>query len=119
MKTFPTKATGLSRGESPSLYGTDWVENTLRAPVDGGYEFRRKKFTRDRKTFQTGYISANHGDYLLLKEFFESHKYEIEFLWYDYMHDEVRTVRFDEFKPDSMSVGKNRMWTVKIKMSEV
>ena len=119
MDTFPTKPT-LSQGESPSLYKNDAEDNTLMADTDGGYEFRRRRFTRKRRRMiETGFISLPHADYLILEAFWELHQKDTTFTYFDYIHGVNRQVRFDEYKPDYVGVGQRRMWTIKIKMSEI
>lgn len=120
---FPVKGTGpndLSQGESPSLYSIDGTDKTLKADADGGYEFRRNRTTRpERKVIQTGFIGLPHEDYLKLDAFYTTHTKVAAFTYFDYIHGVTRQVRFDEFKPDYIGVGQNRMWTIKIKMSEI
>jgi hypothetical protein len=117
---FPTVATGLSQGESPSLYDNQPKDNTNAAETDGGYEFRRRRSTRARRRMiETGFISVPHADYLVLDAFWNAHQKDVAFNYHDYIHDVTRQVRFDEFKPDYVGVGANQMWTIKIKMSEV
>jgi hypothetical protein len=119
MASFPTKPT-LSQGESPSLYKNIAESNVSKADTDGGYEFRRPRFTRRRRRMiETGFIQLPHADYLILDQFWEDHREDVAFTWYDYLHGVTRTVRFDKFEPDYVGVGQNRKWTIKIKMSEV
>lgn len=119
MAQFPTKPT-LSQGESPSLYKIETEDNVLMADTDGGYEFRRRRFTRKRrKMIETGFISLPHADYLVLENFWEQHQKDTAFTYFDYLHNVMRQVRFDDFKPDYVGVGQYRLWTVKIKMSEI
>lgn len=116
MANFPT----LSQGESPSLYSNVAEDNTIKADADGGYEFRRRRFTRKRRRIiETGFLFLPHADYLVLDAFWEEHGNDLPFTYHDYIHGIDRTVRFDDFKPDYVGVGQNRMWTIKIKMSEV
>lgn len=120
MQTFPTKGNGLTRGESPSLYKIDWEDNVLKAPADGGYEFRRRKFTRTPpRMIETGYIGLSHADYLVLEAFWLEHQNDTEFLYPDYMTGTTRTVRFDDFKPDYTGYGQTKVWGLKIKLKEV
>jgi hypothetical protein len=123
LTAFPVKGAGandLSQSESPSLYSIDRIDQTLKAGTDGGYEFRRNRTTRpERKVITTGFIGLPHADYLKLDAFYETHTQTTAFTYYDYVHGVTRQVRFDEFKPDYVGVGQNRMWTIKIKMSEI
>lgn len=117
---FPTKGFGLSQGESPSLYKNVPEDAVSKAPTDGGYEFRRRKFTRKpRRIIETGFIGLPHDDKVVLDQFYEEHMMDRAFQWFDYQHGVTRTVRFDDYTPDSVSVGTTRLWTVKIKMSEI
>ena len=119
MATFPTKPI-LSQGESPSLYKNIPMDNMKGAKSDGGYEFRRRQFSRKpRRKIETGFIKMPHADYLVLDAFYEEHQLDVAFTWHDYIHDVSRQVRFDEFKPEYKGIGTNRKWTVKIKMSEI
>lgn len=119
MANFPTKPS-LSQGESPSLYKNEAEDNANKAPTDGGYEFRRRRFTRTRRrSIETGFVNLPHADYQILDTFWETHQTDTAFIWFDYMHDVSRQVRFDDFKPDYVGVGQNRSWTIKIKMSEI
>jgi hypothetical protein len=119
MATFPTKPQ-LSQGESPSLYDYTPEDNKNGADTDGGYEFRRRRFTRaNRGSFKTGFIGIPHSDYLVLKAFFDAHQYDVAFTWHDRIHGTNRTVRFDKFKPDYKGIGQNRIWDIKIEMSEI
>jgi hypothetical protein len=115
---FPTKPT-ISQGESPSMYDNQPIDNTLSAPTDGGYEFRRERTTRtQRRQIKTGFISLPHADYLILKAFWDSHRKVVSFTYQDYMHGVNLTVRFDEFTPKYVGVGQNRQWNIAIQMSE-
>lgn len=119
MATFPTKPT-LSQGESPSLYKNNPDVKTNSAPSDGGYEFRRRRFTRKpRRMVETGFVELPHADYLVLKQFYDDHLEDVAFTWNDYVHGGSLNVRFDEFKPDYKGIGQLKKWTIKIKMSEV
>jgi hypothetical protein len=116
MADFPT----LTQGESPSLYGNNFEDTSIKADTDGGYEFRRDRFTRNmRRLLETGFLSLPHDQFEILEAFYEDHRKTEPFTYYDYMRGVTRTVRFDEFKSDYVGIGQNRMWTVKIKMSEV
>lgn len=123
MANFPVKGTGpndLSQGESPSLYGIMNIDSTIKAETDSGYEFRRRRFTRpERKQIETGFIGLPHADYLKLDAFYTTHTQVVAFSYFDYIHGVTRQVRFDEFKRDYVGVGQNRMWSIKIKMSEI
>jgi hypothetical protein len=123
MADFPQKGTGpgdLSQGESPSLYDIDRIDKTLKADTDGGYEFRRDRTTRaEREVISTGFIGLPHADYLKIDAFYKSKGKSVAFTYYDYVHEIVRQVRFDEYKPSPNIIGTNRMWNIKIKMSEI
>lgn len=123
MAAFPVKGTGpndLSQGESPSLYSNEPIDIEIKAETAGGYEFRRNRTTRKRRRkIQTGFIMLNHEDYLKLAAFEEAHTTVVAFTYFDYIHGVTRQMRFDEFKPDYVGVGQNRMWTIKITMSEI
>jgi hypothetical protein len=123
MAAFPVKGTGpgdLSQGESPSMYENVPIDDTAKAESEGGYEFRRRRSTRARRRkIDTGFIMLSHADYLKLDAFWEAHTTVVAFTYFDYMHDVTRQVRFDEFKPDYVGVGQNRMWTIKIQISEI
>jgi hypothetical protein len=119
MANFPTKPQ-LSQGESPSLYKIKAQENENKADTDGGYEFRRRRFTRTRrKHIETGFIGLPHADYLVLDAFWETHQTDTAFSYYDYLHGVTRQMRFDSFEPDYVGVGTHKLWTIKIKMSEI
>jgi hypothetical protein len=119
MATFPTKPQ-LSQGESPSLYKNKAEDNANKADTDGGYEFRRRRFTRKRRRMlETGFIGLPNADYLTLDAFWEEHQTDTAFTWYDQIADVTRQVRFDEFDADYVGIGPNKMWTIKIKMSEI
>lgn len=120
MANFPTKATGLSQGESPSLYSNEAMvdDDTVSAKTEGGYEYRRNRFSRaPRRAIETGFINLPHVDYLTIKAFFDTHLKTTEFIWYDQILEQNFTVRFDDFKADYKGIGQNRMWNIKIKMS--
>ena len=120
MANFPTKGSGLSQGESPSLYKSGYPDNVKKAPTDGGYEFRRRQFTRNPpRQIETGFISISHADFLTLDAFYLTHQKDTEFTYYDYMCGVSVNVRFDEYTPTPTSIGQNKMWNVKIKMSEL
>lgn len=119
MANFPTRP-ALSQGESPSLYGNYAEDNSIKSDTDGGYEFRRRRFTRRRRRmFETGFINVSHADYEILDAFWENHQKDKAFTWNDYLNDVEHQVRFDEFKADYVGYGQYRLWTIKIKMSEV
>jgi len=116
--TFPVAQ--LSQAESPSLYKSTYEDNSLKADTDGGYEFRRSRNTRrPRISFETGFISLPHADYEVLDAFYLAHTNVAPFIWFDYLRGINRTVRFDSFEPDYVGVGTKKLWTVKIKMSEL
>jgi hypothetical protein len=120
---FPQKGTGpddLSQGESPSLWDIDRIEKVLKADTDGGYEFRRDRTTRaERKVITTGFIGLPHADYEKLDAFYESKGKSTAFTYYDYVHDVVRQVRFDTYKPTPNIIGQTKLWNIKIQMSEI
>lgn len=119
MANFPVA--GMSRKESPSLYGSPAYEDTaIKADTDGGYEFRRLRHTRrPRLTLQTGFLSMPQADFDILDAFYLEHLNVQPFIWFDYIRGVNRTVRFDEYKPTYVGIGTNRMWNVSIKMSEL
>lgn len=119
MATFPTKPT-LSQGESPSMYAIELIDQTLAAPVDGGYEFRRNRTTRaPRHIITTGFIALPDADYQTLKTFWETNLKVTAFTYHDYLHNLDRQVRFDSWEPKYVGVGTNKMWNITIKMSEI
>lgn len=111
----------FERKESPSLYGPPLYEDkSIKADTDGGYEFRRERHTRrPRMTCSTGFISMNQDDFEILDAFYLTHTNVEPFVWFDYLRGVYRTVRFDEYKPSYTGIGKNRMWNVSIKMTEL
>lgn len=120
MQTFPTKGGGLTLGESPSLYKYSFADNVRKASTEGGYEFRRRRFSRTpARTIETGFIGLNHSDFIALENFYLTHQMDKEFTYYDYHYGVNRTVRFDDFKPEATTIGQTKLWNVKIKMSEV
>jgi hypothetical protein len=119
MATFPAPPI-LSQGESPSLYKVETNDKSVSAETDGGYEFRRRRFTRRRRRqYETGFLFLPHADYVILDEFWEEHQTDTPFTWHDPIQGVDRTVRFDEFKPDYVGIGQYRLWTIKIKISEI
>ena len=120
MRNFPTNGNGLSRSESPSLFKREWEPNVIKSPMEGGYEFRRRKFTRQpSRIIDTGYIGLSSEDYIALEQFFLYHQNDKEFYHFDYMSGEQMIVRFEEFKPDYSGYGKNMIWNLKIKIKEL
>lgn len=120
MQTFPTKGNGITLGESPSLFKHTFAENVRKASTEGGYEFRRRRFSRTPpRTIETGFIGLKHSDFIVLENFYTNHQMDKEFIYYDYHFGVNRTVRFDEFKPDAATIGQTKLWNLKIKMSEV
>lgn len=120
IQSFPTKGPYLSKSESPSLYDVIYQDNVQKASTDGGYEHRRRKFTRTpRRVISTGFLDLSHDEFILLENFFLFHQMDKEFYYTDYMMGVTRTMRFDEFNPSSKTIGTNRRWDVKIKMSEL
>jgi hypothetical protein len=102
------------------MYDIEPMDKTLKAPTDGGYEFRRNRTTRpERQVITTGFIMCPHEDYEILRAFYEAHTKVVAFTYFDYIHGVTRQVRFDEWQPKYMGVGQNRMWTITIKMSEI
>ena len=117
--TFPIKPT-LIQGESPSLYKYAPEDNSLKAQTDGGYEFRRPRFTRKlRNMIETGFIMLSHADFLVIDAFFIAHTTVTPFFYYDYIQGVNRTVRFDSYMPTYKGIGRNKMWDINIKMSEL
>jgi hypothetical protein len=119
MANFPTKPQ-LSQGESPSLYKNKAEDNVLSGDTDGGYEFRRRRFTRPRRRMiETGFLNVPHADLLILNDFWEEHQKDKAFIWFDYLYGVSRQVRFDDFDAQYTGIGQRKMWTIKIKMSEI
>ncbi|SFJ50525.1 hypothetical protein SAMN03159338_1596 [Sphingomonas sp. NFR04] len=119
MAQFPTQPV-LSRGESPSLFDRVLEDNTVKSDTEGGYEFRRPRFTRARRiTFTTGFIALPHADYQTIMAFEAAHTRSLPFTYFDYLHGTFHQVRFDEVKTKYVGVGRNRMWDITIKMTEV
>lgn len=119
MAEFPGKPT-LSIGESPSLYSNTPEDNSIKADTDGGYEFRRTRFTRPRRRqIQTGFIGLSAADYAVLSAFEETHTNVVAFTYFDYIRNQTYQVRIDEWKPTYTGVGKTVLWNLTIKMSEV
>lgn len=119
MANFPKKP-ALSQGESPSLYSVEHPDISNSAPTDGGYEFRRRRYTgAPRKVYETGFIGLPHADFLIVEQFYEDHLTDTIFTWTDQIKGVDRQVRFDMFKPEYKGVGQHRRWDVKIKLSEV
>lgn len=120
MANFPTKPT-LSQGESPSLFDRTQEENVTKAEMDGGYLFKRRRYTRrPRYMFKTGFIGINNADKEILEQFWDDHQMDTTFNYYDYIHGETRTVSFA--KPVSFmyeGVGQTKLWNVKIEMEEI
>lgn len=120
MATFPTKPT-LAVGESPSKYDITEEPNEAKAPTEGGYEFRRKRFTRATpEIVSTGFTGLKHADYLVLRAFWKQHTTVVAFTYFDYMLGINRTVRFEEppkWNPES--IGTTRLWSPTFKMKEV
>jgi len=121
MANFPTKATGLSRGESPSKYGEEEEDISIRSETEGGYEFRRPRFTRKPRTvYTTGFIGLNQSDYLALKSFYDTHKTTMAFNWTNQLTSVVHQVYFNKpIKWDYTGVATNRIWSCTIEMKEI
>lgn len=119
MANFPKKPT-LSQGESPSLYKVKHPDISNKAPTDGGYEFRRRRYTGvPRKTYETGFIGIEQADFDIIEAFYDTHLTDTIFTWTDQIRGVDRQVRFDEFKPEYKGLGQHKRWNVKIKLSEV
>jgi len=120
MANFPTRGAGLTQGESPSLYGVDFEKNEKKASTEGGYQFRRRQFSRTPpRIISTGFLGLKHSDYVVLENFWLAHQTFTAFTYHDYHFGLTRQMRFDEFKPDPKTIGQTRIWDVKIKMSEI
>lgn len=121
MATFPTKP-ALSQGESPSLYKNIPMQDDrfLKAPTDGGYEFRRRRTNRaPRREIETGFLNIPQSDFDILEAFYLQHEQDVAFTWYDQIRDETYQVRFDSWAPSYEGIGTNKKWTIKIKMSTI
>jgi hypothetical protein len=120
MATFPTKGV-LTLGEAPSKYDIDETDNEVKADTDGGYEFKRPRFTRKPpRIVKTGFIGLTHADYLVLLAFWDAHGTTVAFTYTDYVHGISRNVRFDK-KPDwkPQIIGTRRLWNPSFEMKEV
>jgi len=121
MANFPTKQNGdISRDFSPSLYKNEPMVETMKGKTEGGYEHRRRRFTRKpRRAIEIGFIDLSQSDFETIEAFYDAHLEDTEFSFYDPIRDEVYTCRFDEWKPDYSGLGENVRYGLKIKMSEV
>lgn len=120
MANFPVKPQ-LSQGESPSKYGIKQEVNEIKSETEGGYEFKRKRFTRaERNILDTGFIGIKHVDKLILDAFYNTHGTTLAFNYYDYIAGLTRQVRFEESpKWDYVGIGQTKLWNVTFKMKEI
>lgn len=120
MANFPTKPT-LSQGESPSKYDIKLETNEVKSETDGGYEFKRRRFTRaPRNVIGTGFIGINHADKITLENFYSAHGTTVAFLYYDYIAGLTRQVRFEEVpKWNYVGIGQTKLWHADFKMKEI
>ena len=120
MADFPTTPE-LSQGESPSMFDRKAEDVVYKSDSEGGYEFRRRKFTRPpRDTIKTGFKYLPHDDKVIVEDFYNARLTDTAFTYYDYINDETVTVTFDvppEFK--YVGIGDLRLWTVTITMKEI
>lgn len=120
MADFPTTPT-LSQGESPSKYDIKQEVNEIKSETDGGYEFKRRRFTRaPRNIVDTGFIGITHADKMVLQGFYDTHQTTVAFNYYDYIAGLTRQVRFEESpKWNYVGIGQTRLWSPSFKMKEI
>lgn len=69
MADFPT----LSKPEDSKLFSEIQIDPILKSSIEGGYVFRRPRFTRTpRKTFITGFTRMLEADKIILQESYEA-----------------------------------------------
>lgn len=106
--------------ESPSMYKVKHPDTARKGKTDGGYEYRRRRFTRTpRKMYETGFIGLTHADFEIIETFYLEKLTDTTFTWDDQLRGVTKSVRFDSFEPKYRGFGTYRLWDVKIKLSEV
>jgi hypothetical protein len=120
MANFPRKP-AISIGESPSKYDVIPEANEVKADAEGGYEFKRKRFTRAaRNMITTGFIGIKNADKMVLEAFYNTHGTTVAFTYIDDVSNVTRQVRFeDPPKWDYIGIGTTRLWSPSFKMKEV
>lgn len=111
----------LSVGESPSRFDRTQEDNVIKSQTDGGYEFRRRRFTRKPVyIFKTGYIGINQADKESLESFWDEKLTDTAWIYTDIVNGGSYNVTFD--KPpmfDYIGIGTTRLWNVNIEMRQV
>jgi len=111
----------ITIGESPSKFRRTMDDNVIKSDSDGGYEFRRRRFTRKPSyIFQTGFIGISQAEKDTLEAFWEDKLTDTAFTYDDYINGSSYNVTFDkpmDFK--YTGVGPTRIWEVTIYMRQV
>ena len=117
MSDLPT----LSIGESPSKFKRSQEDNVIKSKTDGGYEFRRRRFTRKPVyMFTTGYIGISQTEKEMIETFWNDKLTDTAFLYTDIINGGVFNVTFD--KPPTFTykgIGTTRLWDVTLEMRQV
>lgn len=121
MANFPSKSnSALTQDFSPSDYSNEPMVETASAKSEGGYEHRRRRFTRTpRREISVGFKGLKNADFQIVEDFYDAHLEDTEFTFYDPIKDTSYTCRFDEWKPKYVGIGTTLLWDIQIKMSEV
>lgn len=124
MAQFPIKGVGvgqLSRNDSPSKYEPLLEVNDKRADAEGGYEFRRRRFTRKpRNTIKMGFLNITHADKLILEAFYDTMLTDTAFIWYDQIAGINRQVYFEKSPVwNYEGIGPLKLWSPNFELKEV
>lgn len=106
--------------EDGELYGESYEDNSIKSDTDGGYEFRRPRFTRNlRKVYETGFSMVDSSEKQQLCDFYELKQMHTPFFWLNPVTGQNVHVNFEEFKFDRIGYGAVSQWNIRIKLKEV
>lgn len=113
MPNFPT----LSRQPSYPLDET-YVDDVIKTPTEAGYEQRRPRFTKRKKTFVVRYNILPNADKALIDNFYkDTLKGADSFIWTHPLTGTNYTVVFEQ--PPSFTLVFLGYWNVELRFREL
>jgi phage-related protein len=113
----------LSKRPDQKEHEVSREDTTIKAEVDGGYEFRRERHTRrPRRTFKTGYQYLTEADKAALESFYDQVRCSTAFNWTAPDTNETVLVQFNKplsFKYQLFIAGAHTYSCTEIEMKEV
>lgn len=118
---FPTLLSVYGAGQDSKYYTITPDDPAMRAPLEGGYEFTRARYTRrPRNTYTSGFTHITDEDKALLDAFYEQVRGgSLIFDWVRPTDEVTLKVRFAEpLQWKYTGKGYERYWDVTFKVKE-